>query len=496
MSRKPTETRITRIEPLARLPIFFGLKGRRVIVAGGSEAAGWKAELIAAAGARVELYAEDPSEELRDVLARLDDPNIIHFARPWSISIFKGAALAILATENDAEAQAFRCAAIDAGVPCNVVDRPAFCDFSFGGIVNRSPLVIGISTDGAAPVFGQAIRTKIEAMLPQGLARWAEAAQNWRPAVQALSLPFQKRRAFWERFTALALSKPNDLPRDDERDHLLAESALSAASPEKGSAVLVGAGPGDPELMTLKAVRALQSADIVLYDDLVSRAVLDFARREAKTMLVGKTGHGPSCKQEDINRLMVSFAQQGKRVIRLKSGDPMVFGRATEEIEACRAAGIYVEVIPGITTAQGVASRLLKSLTHRAMARRVQFLTGHDNKGQLPPDIDWRAIADDAATTVVYMPARTIQSLSDAALQHGLPPETPAIAVYNATRVDEDVIEATIATLASRMADKERNGPVIVLIGRAMEGAAANWAELLPNAKSDAALTNPRSASA
>ena len=496
MSRKPTETRVTRIEPLARLPIFFGLKGRRVIVAGGSEAAGWKAELIAAAGARVEFYAEDPSEELLDVLARLDDPNIIHFARPWSISIFKGAALAILATENDAEAQAFRCAAIDAGVPCNVVDRPAFCDFSFGGIVNRSPLVIGISTDGAAPVFGQAIRTKIEAMLPQGLARWAEAAQSWRPSVQAMSLSFQKRRAFWERFTALALSKPNDLPRDDEREQLLAESASSAASPEKGSAVLVGAGPGDPELMTLKAVRALQSADIVLYDDLVSRAVLDFARREAKTMLVGKTGHGPSCKQEDINRLMVSFAQQGKRVIRLKSGDPMVFGRATEEIEACRAAGIHVEVIPGITTAQGVASRLLKSLTHRAIARRVQFLTGHDNKGQLPPDIDWRAIADNAATTVVYMPARTIQSLSDAALQHGLPPETPAIAVYNATRVDEDVIEATIATLASRMADKERNGPVIVLIGRAMEGAAGNWAELLPNAKSDAALTNPRSASA
>ncbi|MBM3637468.1 MAG: uroporphyrinogen-III C-methyltransferase [Alphaproteobacteria bacterium] len=496
MSRKPTKTRVNRIEPLARLPVFFGLKGRRVIVAGGSEAAGWKAELLAAAGARVELYAESPSEELRDVLARLDDPNIIHFARPWSISIFKGAALAILATENDAEAQAFRCAAIDAGISCNVVDRPAFCDFSFGGIVNRSPLVIGISTDGAAPVFGQAVRTKIEALLPQGLARWAEAAQSWRPSVQALSLSFQKRRAFWERFTALALSKPNEIPRDEERDQLLAESVSTASSPEKGSAVLVGAGPGDPELMTLKAVRALQSADIVLYDDLVSRAVLDFARREAKTMLVGKTGHGPSCKQEDINRLMVSFAQQGKRVIRLKSGDPMVFGRATEEIDACRAAGIPVEVIPGITTAQGVASRLLKSLTHRAIARRVQFLTGHDNKGQLPPDIDWRAIADDAATTVVYMPARTIRALTDAALAHGLPASTPAIAVYSATCADEDVIEATIASLADCMAEKERNGPVIVLIGRTMEGAGSNWESLLPSTHNDAALHKRQSASA
>jgi uroporphyrin-III C-methyltransferase/precorrin-2 dehydrogenase/sirohydrochlorin ferrochelatase len=240
----------------------------------------------------------------------------------------------------------------------------------------------------------------------------------------------------------------------------------------------------------------LQSADIVLYDDLVSRAVLDFARREAKTMLVGKTGHGPSCKQEDINRLMVSFAQQGKRVIRLKSGDPMVFGRATEEIEACRAAGIPVEVIPGITTAQGVASRLLKSLTHRAIARRVQFLTGHDNKGQLPPDIDWRAIADDAATTVVYMPARTIRALTDAALAHGLPASTPAIAVYNATRADEDVIEGTIATLADRMAEKERTGPVIVLIGRAMEGAGSIWETLLPTSQNDAALQKRQSASA
>ena len=180
--------------------------------------------------------------------------------------MIKGAALAILATENDAEAKAFRCSAQENGVPCNVVDRPAFCDFSFGGIVNRSPLIIGISTDGAAPVFGQAIRAKIEAMLPQGLTQWAEAARQWRPSVQALKLSFQRRRAFWERFTELALANPNDTPNEAERDALLAKSAQDASSPERGSAVLVGAGPGDPELLTLKAVRALQSADIILYD--------------------------------------------------------------------------------------------------------------------------------------------------------------------------------------------------------------------------------------
>jgi uroporphyrin-III C-methyltransferase/precorrin-2 dehydrogenase/sirohydrochlorin ferrochelatase len=476
MARIPTETSLSRIKPLARLPVFFALEGRRVVIAGGSEAAAWKAELLAAAGAEVALYASDPSEELMRVLDGLKSPRITLYERPWSVDILDGAALAILATENDAEAQAFRCSAKAAGVPCNVVDRPAFCDFSFGGIVNRSPLVIGISTDGAAPVFGQAIRAKIEAILPQGLTQWAEAARQWRPSVQALKLSFQRRRAFWERFTEKALSQPDDAPDEGLRTTLLATSQNEASTPERGSAVLVGAGPGDPELLTLKAVRALQSADIILYDDLVSRAVLDFARREAKTMLVGKTGHSPSCKQEDINRLMVAFALQGKRVVRLKSGDPMVFGRASEELEACREAGVAVEVIPGITTAQGVASRIGRSLTHRAIARRVQFLTGHDTSGALPGDIDWSAIADANATTVVYMPAKTIRALSEAALRHGLPADIPAIAVYNATRTDEKVIEGTIISLPDLMQNSGGNGPVIVLIGKAMKGAEANWA--------------------
>jgi uroporphyrin-III C-methyltransferase/precorrin-2 dehydrogenase/sirohydrochlorin ferrochelatase len=348
------------------------------------------------------------------------------------------------------------------------VDRPAFCDFNFGGIVNRSPLIIGISTDGAAPVFGQAIRAKLEAILPKGFSRWADAARAWRPSVQALGLSFQGRRRFWERFTEQALARPDEMPHDSLRDELVDQSRNEASAPETGHVMLVGAGPGDPELLTLKALRALQSADIVLYDDLVSRDVLDFARREAKTMLVGKTGHGPSCKQEDINRLMVAFALQGKRVVRLKSGDPMIFGRASEEIDACRAAGVSIEVIPGITTAQGVASRLTRSLTHRKTARRLQFMTGHDHSGQLPDDIDWNAIADPKATTVVYMPGKTLATLSDAVLRHGLPPDIPALAVFNATRPDERVIEATIATLPDELTKAAIKGPVIVIFGNAV----------------------------
>ena len=231
----------------------------------------------------------------------------------------------------------FAAAARRAGVPFNVVDKPSFCELQFGAIVNRSPLLVAISTDGAAPVFAQAIRAKIEALLPQGLKRWAEAARDWRPALARLAIGFAERRAFWERFSDRALAEPGLEPQPALRESLLARAALSdRGGAPKGRVTLVGAGPGDPDLLTLKAVRALQSAEVILYDQLVSAEVLDFARREAKRILVGKTGHGPSCQQGEINALMLRLARQGKHVVRLKGGDPLIFGRAAEEIEACR----------------------------------------------------------------------------------------------------------------------------------------------------------------
>ena len=381
---------------------------------------------------------------------------------------FAGAAIAVADCADDKEAARFAAAARAAGVPVNIIDRPAFCDFSFGAIVNRSPLVIGISTDGASPVFGQAIRAKIEALIPKGFARWADAARAWRPRVQALALPFRGRRNFWERFTERAVAAPNAAPTDADLDALLAPTPTA----NTGSVILVGAGPGDPELLTLRAVRALQSADVILFDDLVAPDILDFARREAKKMLVGKTGHAPSCKQNDINALMIALAKAGRRVVRLKGGDPMIFGRADEEIAACRAAAIAVEVVPGITTAQGAASRLLVSLTRRGQARRVQYLTGHaagnGRDGKLPADIDWASVADPAVTTVVYMPTKTLPDLVVHAVQAGLDPATPAVAVERATRADERVIAATIADLPARLAAEPPSGPVVVMIGRAL----------------------------
>jgi uroporphyrin-III C-methyltransferase/precorrin-2 dehydrogenase/sirohydrochlorin ferrochelatase len=409
------------------------------------------------------VYAADPGEEMCEIAAQ---GSITIQRRAIDADDLTDAAMAIGAFADDADAAAFAAMARAAGVPVNVIDKPAFCDFSFGSIVNRSPLVIGISTDGAAPVFGQAIRAKLEALIPRGFARWAQAARQWRPRVQALALSFRERRRFWEKFTERAVADPERAPEQGDIDGLMAETR--GVTRAAGSVVLVGAGPGDPELLTLRAVRALQSADVILIDDLVSREVLDFARREAKKMMVGKTGHGPACKQSEINTLMIKLATSGKRVVRLKGGDPMMFGRAGEEIAACRAANIAVEVVPGISAAQGAASRLLVSLTHRAQARRVQYVTGHDRDGKLPGDIDWRSLADPAATTIVYMPKKTLRLLGERAILHGLDPSTPAVAIANATRPDETIVAATIATLADEIEASELGGPVLVMIGRVL----------------------------
>jgi len=466
--RTPVETRTPRMEALARLPIFLALEGKRAVVAGGSAAAAWKAELLSAAGANVDIYADDPSEELLALVADAPRGAIVLHPRRWESADFPGAAIAVGSCADDTKAALFAAAARAAGVPVSVIDKPAFCDFAFGSIVNRSPLVIGISTDGAAPVFAQAIRAKIESLIPQGFAHWARAARRWREKVKASGLSFAGRRRFWQIFTAFAVTHPNRDPALSDFDRFLAQTQGEGAAVDSGSVVLVGAGPGNPELLTLRAVRALQSADAILIDDLVSSEILDFARREAKKMLVGKTGHGPACKQDEINALMVSLAKAGKRVVRLKGGDPMIFGRGGEEVAACRAAGIPIEVVPGITAAQGVASRLAVSLTHRKHARRVQYVTGHGENGQLPDDIDWKSLADASATTAVYMPMKTLADLVAKAVAAGLDPVTPAIAVARATRPDETIIAAPIGELPARLAAEAPSGPVLVLIGHVL----------------------------
>lgn len=468
--RRPSDISTQRMGRLARLPVFYALGGKRAVVAGGSAAATWKAELLSAAGAHVDVFAPDPAPDMAELAGDPPHGPIVIHRRACTQDDLAAAALAVGDCEYDETAARFAKMARDAGVPVNVIDKPDFCDFAFGAIVNRSPLVVGISTDGAAPVFGQAVRAKIEALLPAGFALWAKAAQAWRKYLQRSDLSQNGRRRFWQMFTGFAIANPTHAPVEADFVRLLSKVRGLGETVEQGSVTLVGAGPGDPELLTLRAVRALQSADVVLFDDLVSREILDFARREAKKMMVGKSGYGPSCKQDDINVTMIALARRGKRVVRLKGGDPMIFGRAGEEIEACRKAGIAVDVVPGITAAQGAASSLGVSLSHRLQARRIQYVTGHAQNGALPDDLDWASIADPSATTAIYMPARTFAQLAARALAEGLDPATPVIAVARATRPDEQVIAGTLADMPSRLSASKPQGPLLVLMGRVLAG--------------------------
>jgi uroporphyrin-III C-methyltransferase / precorrin-2 dehydrogenase / sirohydrochlorin ferrochelatase len=448
--REPAATP-ARIAPLANLPLFHRLAGRRVVVAGSSEGALWKAELLAAAGADVLVLAGEDAEKFEAV------PTLTVLRRDWTPADLEGAALAVADPGSREEALRFVAAAREAGVPVNVIDQTDLCDVQFGTIVNRSPIVLAISTGGAAPMLGQSIRARIEAVLPLGLSAWARTAQRLRPSLKARVKSFSDRRAFWERFVerAWAGGSPGD-----------SEELFEPWPGKAGRVTLVGAGPGDPELLTLKAVRALQSATVILYDDLVGPEILELARREAKRVAVGKTGRGPSCRQTDINARMVALARAGETVVRLKGGDPLVFGRATEEIEACRSAGIEVSIVPGISAAQGAAASLGFSLTERREARRIQFVTGHGADGRLPRDIDWGSIADPAATTIVYMPRATLGEFARSAIAAGLAPDTPAVAIASATLPTQAQIAGTVGTIAGLAASLPAGAPVTIVIGR------------------------------
>ena len=464
-SREATSVPPPRMAPLAKLPIFLDLHGRRVVVVGSSAGVAWKAELLAAAGAEVELFAHDePHEQILRLAAGAVGPGRVVVRRcPLRPDALEGAAIAVMDAADEAEACRLHAAARAAGVPVNVIDKPAFCDFQFGAIVNRSPVVVGISTDGAAPILGQAIRRRIEAILPQALSAWSAAAGRVRDLVGLRLEHPALRRAFWERFVDLAFTASSGHAAEAKLRAILDEARPSAG---RGHVILVGAGPGDAELLTLKAVRALQSADVILYDDLVSPEILELGRREAERVSVGKRGGRASCRQDDINALLIRLAQAGKRVVRLKSGDPMVFGRAGEEIATLRAAGVPVEVVPGITAALAMASALGISLTHRDVAHSVRFVTGHGRHGGLPDNLDWPGLADPETTLIVYMGARTAGLLAARLMAAGLAPETPACAVAAVSQPGERGWSGFLRDLAGGLGDVGAEQPLIIGVGQ------------------------------
>ena len=485
VSGQPSETSRRRVGDLACLPVFFDLAGKRTLVAGGSDAAAWKAELLASAGAEVHFFA--PRDHRSGEILGLGQSGLVtlHEAS-WEEADWTGLALAVGDCEKE-EALGFADRARREGVPVNVIDKPAFCQFQFGSIVNRSPLVIGISTNGAAPILGQAIRRRIETLLPSALAGWAQMAQAVRSRVTTALAPGAERRAFWERLAEQAF-------RFDPRDKSPEEWIAAVQATPEGRVTLVGAGPGDAEYLTIKAIRALQSADVILFDDLVSDDVLELARREAKRILVGKRARRESCRQEDINALLIKLARQGKHVVRLKSGDPMIFGRAGEEIAELKAFGIDVHVVPGISTAFALAAELRTSLTHRDMAQSVRFVTGHARSGHLPDNLDWAALADPATTHVYYMSGATAGRIAHELLAQGMDAATPVVMAWNVGRPDRHVVTCALGEVEHRMTRLSKEGPVITGIGKVFAPVHAGDALRCPDDRKEA--RRPRRGSA
>lgn len=472
-SLRPEDRRSARLNALPKLPVFLDLAGRSILAVGGSDGIAWKAELLAAAGGTVRILAESPSPELL-ALVRNDPERLTLLRRSWQETDLIGTSVVVADIEDPREAELFADTARRHGALVNIVDQPAFCDFQFGTIVNRAPVIVSISTDGAAPILGQAIRRRIEAVLPSSLGMWAQAAKDFRERLREIVPSKHNRRRFWERFVDAAFKNEihgHDL--DSALDHL-AREARGGASERRmlGEVVIVGAGPGDPELLTLKAMRELQAADVIVYDRLVTPAILELARREARRVHVGKEGHGASCRQDDINALIVDLALAGERVVRLKGGDPAVFGRTGEEVAACREAGVPVRIVPGITTASAAAASLNASLTHRDHAQRVQFITAHDRHGDLPEHLNIGALVDPKATTIVYMGRRTASKLAMRLIENDFPPDTPVVAISNVSRDDQTSLHTTIGDVA-RGVPLPEDGPLIMAIGASI-GAASD----------------------
>ncbi|WMS43495.1 siroheme synthase CysG [Acuticoccus sp. MNP-M23] len=481
--RSPAEAKLRRLDALTTLPIFVDLRGKGAVVAGGTEAAAWKAELLAAAGADVMVYAENASPEMHALVERgAAAGSLVLIPRNWDAAALEGAALAIADADTEAEAARFAAAARAAGVPANVIDKPAYCAFQFGSIVNRSPVVVGISTTGAAPILGQAIRRRIETLLPPVLSDWAALAERMRSVVISRLEPGLPRRTFWERFVDRAFS--GAAPAAADAETIIAETAPNAA----GKVVLVGAGPGDASLLTLAAVRALQASDVILFDDLVSDDVLELARREARRIAVGKRGARESCRQEDITELMIKLAKAGRSVVRLKAGDPSVFGRSGEEIASLNAEGIPVEVVPGITSASAMAARLGMSLTHRDHAQSLTFFTGHSKKGVLPDNLDLAALLGPGRTAIVYMGARTAHAWVARALAAGVAPSLPAVAAASVSRADETVWSGSLAALPNAVAQLG-DKPVLIGVGPVFAEVRSSAPATAPLSTSSAAST-------
>lgn len=446
------------------LPLFHKLQGGRVLVVGGGEIALRKARLLADAGAVLRVVAPDVDGQLA-ALAREGGGEVV--VRGYLAADLVGCRLVIAATDDAALNAQVSADAQAVSLPVNVVDAPALCTVIFPAIVDRSPLVIAVSSGGDAPVLARLIRAKLEAWIPAAYGELAGLAARFRHKVKTLYPDVNQRRGFWETVFQGPIAERQLAGQGAEAERLLQAMVEGAPVQQGGEVYLVGAGPGDPDLLTFRALRLMQQADVVLYDRLVAPAIIDMCRRDAERIYVGKRRADHSVPQEQINRLLVDLAQQGKRVLRLKGGDPFIFGRGGEEIEELAEHGIPFQVVPGITAASGCSAYGGIPLTHRDHAQSVRFVTGHlkDGTSNLP----WNDLVAPAQTLVFYMGLVGLPTICAELIRHGRAASTPAALVQQGTTRNQRVFTGTLADLPQLVAQHEVHAPTLVIVGEVVQ---------------------------
>lgn len=439
------------------LPLFFRLQDQPVLVVGGGEIAARKVSLLCRAGARVRIVAPELADATRELIA---EHSLEVTERGYEPADIEGARLVVSATDDEQVNARIYQDCVGAGVPINSVDRPALSNVIFPSIVDRSPVLVAISTGGASPTMARVVRGWLEARLPARLGALAEFVRARRDRAKTAIPTIAGRQQLWQRVVEGPVAEA--VYRGDDG---AAEEAFTAAlsGEEAGWVAIVGAGPGDPELLTLKALRLIQSADVILYDNLVNRQILDYARRDAEQVYVGKKWRAPSTRQEAINELMRDEALAGKAVVRLKGGDPFIFGRGGEEVEVLVEAGIDVIAVPGITAASGSASYAGIPLTYREVSLSVRFVTGHRAENRI--NLDWPELARGGQTVVLYMGLSGIEEIFASLIEHGRAPETPAALVEKATYPEQRVVAGTLADLAGKVREAGVKGPTTIIVG-------------------------------
>ena len=440
-------------------PIFLRLANEPVLVVGGGTVAERKIDLLLRTSAQVRVIAPELVPGLAE---RAAAGEIAHVATEFSPEHLDGVRLAIAATDKHAINAWVARQAERRNIPVNVVDDRELSRFIMPAIVDRSPVIVAVGSSGDAPVLTRRLRERLESFLPQRLGVLAKLAGKLRPTIKARIESPARRRKFWEDFFDGTLAADVLAGRSVDVEEIA--STLRIGDQDSGEVVLVGAGPGDPGLLTLRALRALQNADVILYDRLVSAEILDLARRDAERVNVGKTAGGEQVSQEEINTLLVQLAQQGKRVCRLKGGDPFIFGRGGEELEALAAAGVRFEVVPGVTAAAGCAAYAGIPLTHRDHAQSLVFVTGH-TKDEAGDTVDWDHLARPAQTVVFYMGLGHLERIISRLRAHGAPESRSAAIIEQGTRAEQRVVTGTLADLAQKVRHAGIQSPALLIVG-------------------------------